>query len=1001
MLHAFLFTKAALTKPTVKSGMKITETIRRKARIIIRNKSSESKEFTTRRISVPESELGDCNLAVFGQPRHPLFANKTAVPELTCDFISFTFTSTKRMDDFAAHFRFAVENERKRTGNIQTADNDARRQANQPKKSGGKGISRESGRGNLYPSSPTILGSSPPHTGTIRSFSGVGWEKKSEAGGFENLALSKEILSESPLAEASPFNTPPDSLQNLVQRRDVQGVETLLTKNFTEAAKGKFSWLHDVVDLGYTPKDIANLLVDEEKESPWIVIPPPKRCNSTIQTDLHQPNCVHRGGTKLEANSKLSSDKEITDVLDSQYIKREVATSCGLAGIIPLSSDRQQWGGSVKFDPGRDAFVTYAFDRPDDQFSIQPSLARIGTALERLVNILSWLQQKGLCCSYFTTLKVSTTEETTELTRIPFFNVTNLLEEISSLRSDEQNKVAFRPALNAAEDILTLIYGKHTRSTLYDRIAHSQTVKKITLHRCAVATQSLCLGLLSYSEAHVAPIQPFFLGQALRTVHFQGFETSNSTSSFRAELVDLTCFGKMVGHPVVAFIASESGPSHKKLNLLATPEDIVDTWAPGRFIADRTSNEGTQIFAIQIGGGIVKPTADDPLLFHWEKGDLKSEDLTTAFDRRAKILVAATMLNSMCPLNQTESWQSCTLMENLGTREDRWRLNQMQASSQIGQYMVLQFSSTWVKQDGITLKARQLNASPGTIYLPFLESYWGLQVSLCTGVARRVLVREMLADVMAAYVEKRFPVPECWNTLLMEHNILDQFRGETLELWFRALPSEYQTSVVEIVRYVLKILGDTGYDGQKDELVVAWPFPEDPFHCFRIPCKRNQHLWAGALADSEVCATFAYIMPNCLEETNGQKCRQSRTSQWQNRAISLDTAVCPHKSNQELPDRGSSWVLQPRISYWIGKPGSDLMAKVLEPRERVEMRLSITRSLIPESYRRRMSSLQNTPFYRIREKQRTMEAHAKPVLILTANENARRIRPCNASSFGG
>jgi hypothetical protein len=134
-----------------------------------------------------------------------------------------------------------------------------------------------------------------------------------------------------------------------------------------------------------------------------------------------------------------------------------------------------------------------------------------------------------------------------------------------------------------------------------------------------------------------------------------------------------------------------------------------------------------------------------------------------------------------------------------------------------------------VKQDGITLKDRQLNAAPGTIYLPFLESLLGLQVSLCTGVARSVLVREMLADVMVAYVEKCLPIPPLWNDLLNDYNILDQFRGSHLETWFRRLSPELQTLVVQIVRYILGILRDTRYDQQNDELVIAWPFPEDPF----------------------------------------------------------------------------------------------------------------------------------------------------------------------------
>jgi hypothetical protein len=154
----------------------------------------------------------------------------------------------------------------------------------------------------------------------------------------------------------------------------------------------------------------------------------------------------------------------------------------------------------------------------------------------------------------------------------------------------------------------------------------------------------------------------------------------------------------------------------------------------------------------------------------------------------------------------------------------------------------------------------------------------------------------------------------------------------------------------------------------------------------------DQHLWIRALADSETCATFAYITSDCLEETNGQKCQQSCVTQRQNRAVSLDTAVCQHKSNKEPQDQAATWILQPGISYWIGKPGSYLTAKVLEPTTQSEMRLSITRSLIPETYRRRMSKIQRIPVHRIREKQKSLEINATQVLILTAQNSRFSLR---------
>jgi hypothetical protein len=790
----------------------------------------------------------------------------------------------------------------------------------------------------------------------------------------------------------------PDALQEAVKQLDEQAVQNLLSVAFSSVARGRFQWLHELVEMGYSYEDIAQLLLDDENESPWIFIQPTGKFKFTINVDLHQTFCVHQGGNELTLSPKLVTEDEdlgrivnygSSGLLERETIKREIATSCGLAGIIPVSSNCQEWVGFVSFDTHNHdiASVSYELYGPNTTSTIHGYLTRVETALERLVNVLGWLQQNGLCCNSFTILKASTSGRQVEVTQVPFSLITLLVDKVSSLRAAKKKREIFYSALAVAQQILGLVFDieKHRATKSELEAQNLETVEKTTIHNCALATQSLCLGLLLYSNAHTGPIHPFFIRHCLRKVILLGIEMHPLNDQyFFVELVELTCFGQMVGNAVMVFSRTGKRINLLKSDILASPEDIVDTWGPGRFIVDRSSTKVDRLYAIEIGGGIIRPIAEDAALFHWEKGFLNYEALTTQFGYRNKIRIGATKLNRSCPLDECQSWSVCTsLMENLGTRQDYWGLSEMQTGFQAGQYAVLQFNGTWVKQDGITLKDFQLNATPSTIYLPFLESLWGLQVSLCTGIARRVSVREMLADVMVAYVEKRLPVPALWNDLLYRHNILDHFRGPHLETWFRTLSPELQTLVAHVVRYVLGILGDTGYDGRRDELVIAWPFSKDPFRCFRVPCKIDQHLWARALADSDVCATFAYITPDCLE-TNEQSCRGSSVSQWQNQALLLDTAVCQHKSNKEPQGHASSWILQPGILYLIGKPGSDLTAKLLEPTTQQDMRLSITRSLIPEIYRRRISKLQRVPVHRIREKQHCVDTNATKVLMLTA-----------------
>jgi hypothetical protein len=771
----------------------------------------------------------------------------------------------------------------------------------------------------------------------------------------------------------------PKTLHKAIQQLDVHRLEALLAHNFSNVAKEGYAWLHEILDVGYSYKEIAELLTEEEKFSPWILTDHPNVHRSTILENFHRPNCVHQGVHELADRAEPDQleicvsilDASNSDLSEAELISREVASACGLAGIVPTSVDFDKWTGLVRFNNLAVASVTYGQD-PSTPSTIDTSIRRVEATLERLLGVLSWLQQHHLCCSSFTTLKLSVKDNRVEALRIPFTLVERLHDSVLNVISNIQSSKLRRAAFQASVEILDLIYG-----TEGHRPKQQEPEDVAVVHQCALATQSICLGLLSYSKAHSGPIQPFFLSKPLNRIDLHGIIPYKSHQpSYWVQLVNLSCLGQMTKNSAIVFTSAEVPPS-QKYDILASPEDLIDTWGPGRFVVDRLSIDSRQLCAIEIGGGVITPTAENPAIFHWEKGRFDNPPLKTSFDLHPKILVAATTHNSSCPLDQVKSWPICLdTLDILGTRQDHWRRSQQQIGIQASQYVGAQFNVTWIKQDGVTIKDLHLNNASDTLRFQILESLWGLQISLCTGVAKRVPVREMLADVTEVYVAKRLPLPPEWKDLLENHNIIDELRGPNLELWLGALAPDLQSSAIRMFRYVLDVLRDTGYDTSSDEFVIAWPFPDDPFHCFRVKCK-GHHLWTRALADSNYCATFAYITPKCLE-ADEYTCQRCTAIQWQ-QTVSLDTAVCQHRSNTEPRASGTLWSLEVGNSYWIGKPGGELMAKVLQSKVPLGTRLSITRSGIPEGIRLRMGKVR-----RIRERQQRTDANATPVLMLTS-----------------
>jgi hypothetical protein len=517
----------------------------------------------------------------------------------------------------------------------------------------------------------------------------------------------------------------------------------------------------------------------------------------------------------------------------------------------------------------------------------------------------------------------------------------------------------------------------------------------VWLNECALAVQILTVGILSYTQGHIGSLKPEFLVDPLTELHLLGNDTG--TPGILAKLLPLTCMGKMLQNPVLVFtvdiVNSRSGPKDTAddilYDLFASPEDIADTWSPARFVV-RTGTaaemgpecHSRKLWAIEVGGGTIAHASSDSPKLHWSEGG--RADFRATFAWKEKIMIGGVTVNDQCPLNEAESWRDRTTnayLHQLGTHQGGWELQEKQIGLQGSQYAVVGFNATYVKQPGVTLKQRQLMLPSHEIDLAFLNSTCGLQISFCTGIARRVALRGLLADVMIEFIESKVSKPSHWEELKSTHSIIENFQAGDLGKWFDGLKTEQRESVIQIVRSMLEVLKDTGIDKNGEELVIAWVRRESSYSCFRLRCEKT-NLWARILADSEDCATYACITPLCLE-IKKHKCRGLAVAPWHNVSNLLDTAVCPQLSNRELVsvvNSISSFKLEHQVSYWIGKSGSNLIAKVCLTSD-PEPRLVVRQKFIPEKYRSRLPKAIVERVGRLREQQ-VSNAIAFQVVVL-------------------
>ena len=122
----------------------------------------------------------------------------------------------------------------------------------------------------------------------------------------------------------------------------------------------------------------------------------------------------------------------------------------------------------------------------------------------------------------------------------------------------------------------------------------------------------------------------------------------------------------------------------------------------------------------------------------------------------------------------------------------------------------------------------------------------------CTGIARRVPLRLLLADTMRAFAENLALQAE-WNSLY-EQGIIRALQqgGSELKQWYNALDAQPGTQNLQVltkrlIRYILLVLRDTGIDRDHKTFLIACPQDSTdgtPISmCLPVLCE-NVSLWA-------------------------------------------------------------------------------------------------------------------------------------------------------------
>ncbi|KAI0385257.1 hypothetical protein F5Y04DRAFT_208926 [Hypomontagnella monticulosa] len=582
---------------------------------------------------------------------------------------------------------------------------------------------------------------------------------------------------------------------------------------------------------------MAALLYEEHNDSPWIfdhlegdnqlpIQPTPSAQEGDEFPLEHLPKCPHH----ILADRKIplaevphNEVQEPHNELSRSSITRMLQGLCGIAGVCPKSRDRESWTGYVEF-PGENVAVV-SYGPSEDGLYEKPLLERICSGLLGFCIAASNIRRYGLCCNCFTVLVRS--EAGADPYHLAHLRQLSLDSGSHLLSILQKGNDSVFEAASYALDIVKLV----APTAIFD--AEGST--KACLHICALATQFLCVGLVSYAQAHVGPIQPFFLDTKLNTIHLLGI-SDYPPSGISVGLVGLACMGGMIRDQAIIFElltidVNETERERREYFISSNIGDLIDTWGPGELIVDRDS--ATRVLAIRLGGGVIWCPDSEESIFHWSQ-DLHPllPELVSISNNTLLVIGSPVTYNQHCRHRKEQFQESSTChFQQLGTSKPHWAPSEIQFGLQGGQYAVFQGNVTWQKVPGRTLKQSRLEQSDDML-VSFLDDLWGLQVSYCTGIARRVPIRQVVADAIDSFLSVYNGTQEeidTWMELRKLH-IIEELREPNFQQ-FLIRTSQTKPELVPVIKkmigQILRHLGPTGFD-QDGNLVAACFWGQDP-----------------------------------------------------------------------------------------------------------------------------------------------------------------------------
>ena len=220
--------------------------------------------------------------------------------------------------------------------------------------------------------------------------------------------------------------------------------------------------------------------------------------------------------------------------------------------------------------------------------------------------------------------------------------------------------------------------------------------------------------------------------------------------------------------------------------------------------------------------------------------------------------------NQYCKYRLSDFVEDCASdMTTLGPCESFWKMDSRSATAGFSKYFIFTVSGSQKLVPQTTLKEHILDkwtTNPSRANPGILNQYLGVEISHCTGNARRISLRRLMTlPPIWSMLERQQPG---WTETLWGEKFSAALHGDDIEaifiVWRDFVP--YRTKMAELVCCMLETLNTTGRrPHNKFEAALLHQNDES---AFSVNTKIND--WSAVLEDTNLACAYAIVNEQCL-----------------------------------------------------------------------------------------------------------------------------------------